>query len=102
MVEDAHQVVVLVSRSSDLLALIHCGLLLLVALLYRGRTLGQSVRNTCLAVPALVVEPSLQALEASLAKPEEDGHRCVTSTKLEIMQPDHGLKRSGGHRGPRG
>jgi hypothetical protein len=42
--------------------------------LYRGRTLGQSVRNTCLAVPALVVETSLQALEASLAKPEEDGH----------------------------
>src|SRR5215217_8771655 len=79
MVEDAHQVVVLVSSSSDLLALIHCGLLLLVALLYRGRTLGQSVRNTCLAVPALVVETCLQALDASLAKPEEDGHRCVTS-----------------------
>ena len=40
MLEDAHQVVVLVSRSSDLLALIHGGLLRLVALLYRGRTLA--------------------------------------------------------------
>src|SRR5215211_934080 len=79
MVEDAHQVIVPVSSSSDLLALIHCSLLFLVAPLYRGRTLGQSVRNTCLAVPALVVETCLQALEASLTKPGEDGHRCVTS-----------------------
>jgi hypothetical protein len=65
VVEDAHQVVVLVSSSSDLLALIHRGLLLLVALLYRGRTLGQSVRNSRLAVPALVVGTYLQAREAS-------------------------------------
>src|SRR5919112_3055346 len=79
MVEDAHQVVVLVSGSSDLLALIHGGLLLSVAPLCPGRTLGQSVRNSRLAVPALVVETCLQALEASLTKPEEDGHRCVTS-----------------------
>ena len=79
MVEDAHQVVVLVSGSSDLLALIHGGLPLSVAPLCPGRTLGQSVRNSRLAVPALVVETCLQALEASLTKPEEDGHRCVTS-----------------------
>src|SRR5918997_7229665 len=101
MVEDAHQVVVLVSSSSDLLALIHCGLLLLVALLYRGRTLGQSVRNACLAVPALVVETCLQALEASLTKPEEDGHRCVTSAKREIMQPAYGSLWSRQDRGPK-
>jgi hypothetical protein len=40
MVEDAHQVVVLVPSSSDLLTLVHGGLLQLVALLYRGRTLA--------------------------------------------------------------
>src|ERR687889_102895 len=77
MVEDAHQVVVLVSGSSDLLALIHGGLLHLVAPLCPGRTLGQSVRNSRLAVPALVVETCLRALEVcaggkdpALAAPE--------------------------------
>ncbi len=100
MVEDAHQVIMLVPSSSDLLALIHDGLLL-VALLYRGRTLDQSVRNARLAVLALVVETCLQALEASSVKPEEDGHRWLTSAKQEIMQPAHGSLWLRPDRGPK-
>src|SRR5215211_2909206 len=87
MVEDAHQVVVLVSSSSDLLSLIHCSPLLSVAPLYPARTLAQGVRNMSLA--AARRRDLLMRAGSFLSEAGRRGRRCVTSTIGETIQSAH-------------